>query len=151
MPDISCAIVGDGPERHALKQKADKLGLRIEFPGFVGNVYSYMKSSKVFVFPSRREGFGLVVLEANACGLPVIVMNHPNNASVELIEGNGFVCDDEEEMAERISQLLTDNELREEMSMRALDYAINYDWDILIHQYEEFCINIMNYHCRMDS
>jgi len=44
-----------------------------------------MKSSNVFVLPSTREGFGMVVIEANACGIPVIVVKHEMNAATELV------------------------------------------------------------------
>ena len=50
------------------------------------DVYSLMKSSKVFVLPSTREGFGISVIEANACGIPVITVRHENNASKDLIQ-----------------------------------------------------------------
>lgn len=144
MTGIRCGIIGDGPERQALEDlsRGLKLDGQVAFLGFVDNVYSYMKSSKAFVFPSRREGFGLVVVEANACGLPVVVMKHPNNASVDLIDGKGFVCEDEDEMSMRIAQLLNDDDLREEMGRRALASAAKYDWDVLIHQYEEFCMRV---------
>ena len=46
------------------------------------DLIGYMKSSKVFVLPSTREGFGMVVIEANACGIPVVTINHPMNAAV---------------------------------------------------------------------
>jgi len=45
-----------------------------------------MKSSKVFVLPSTREGFGIVVIEANTRGIPVIAINHKDNATRDLIE-----------------------------------------------------------------
>jgi len=142
MPDIRCGIIGDGPERDSLEHLAKELGLedRITFMGFVEDVYSFMKSSGIFVFPSRREGFGLVVIEANACGLPVIVLRYPDNASAGLIDGNGFVCENEEEMTCRIRQLLTDEHLRENISRNAVSYAGRYDWDVLIDRYEDFCM-----------
>ncbi|GAI68661.1 unnamed protein product, partial [marine sediment metagenome] len=68
-----------------------------------------MKSSKVFVLPSTREGFGIVVIEANACGIPVMTINHKDNAASDLIEEgkNGFVCQlDEKEIAKNIMKVI---------------------------------------------
>jgi glycosyltransferase involved in cell wall biosynthesis len=97
-PAIRAVIVGEGPERLPLERLVSDLGLRanIQFLDFMPNhddLFSLMKSSKVFVLPSEREGFGLVVLEANACGLPVVTVSHPENAAQRLIlQGeNGFV------------------------------------------------------------
>ena len=96
---LRCLIIGDGPEMEKLKDLVKKLGLEknIIFKGFVEkseDVLALMKSSKVFVLPSTREGFGISVIEAHACGLPVVTTNHKDNASKDLIvEGkNGFVC-----------------------------------------------------------
>ena len=76
IPTITCAIIGDGPERGLLEDLAVKLGVEenVIFTGFVDQdgLTAYMKASKVFVLPSIREGFGLVIIEANACRLPVI-------------------------------------------------------------------------------
>ena len=53
-----------------------------------------MKASKVFVSPSTREGFGITILEAYACGLPVVTVNHPDNAGQYLVQPDtGIVCD----------------------------------------------------------
>lgn len=89
-PAINCLIIGRGPEEANLHAKVVKLGLEnnIQFMNNIEDideVYALMKSSKVFVLPSTREGFGIVVLEANACGLPVITTNHPDNAAKNLI------------------------------------------------------------------
>ena len=68
----------------------------IIFKGFVKenkDVLALMKSSKVFVLPSTREGFGISIIEANACGIPAITINHKDNASKDLIQENknGYV------------------------------------------------------------
>ncbi len=111
LPDIRCLIVGEGPEREALIALVGDLGLegKVKFIDFVPDLYGLMKSSKVFVLPSVREGFGLVAVEANACGLPVITTRHHHNAARNLIvEGeNGFLIDpDEVELAEKIEVVL---------------------------------------------
>jgi glycosyltransferase involved in cell wall biosynthesis len=68
-----------------------------------------MKSSKMFVLPSAREGFGLVVVEANACNIPVITTKHKNNAASSLIlEGqNGYLAElDVQHLARQIRSVL---------------------------------------------
>lgn len=94
---IKLVIVGEGPEKEPLKALVNKLHLEkhVEFLPFqpkVEDLYGLMKSSKVFVLPSAREGFGLSVLEANAAGIPVVTIDHADNAAKDLItENNGEV------------------------------------------------------------
>src|SRR3989338_2433701 len=81
-------IIGKGPEEERLMNLAQKYS-NIAFLGDVKDqkeVYSYMKGTKVFAFPSEREGFGIVVLEALSCGTPVLVLNEKNNASRFLVD-----------------------------------------------------------------
>ena len=75
------------------------------FVSCLGKVYSIMKSSKVLVLPSTREGFGIIAIEANACGIPVITTTHENNATKELIKDgeNGTLINlDDKELAKAI-------------------------------------------------
>jgi len=140
--DVSCGIIGDGPQRKELERLADRLGIsgKVKFLGFVDEVYPYMKSSRVLALPSRREGFGMVVLEANACGLPVVVLSGPHNAAAHLIENgkNGFVCRDEDEMREKIEMLLNDEKLWEGQRRYAFEMASKYSWDRIVGEYERF-------------
>lgn len=106
---IVCRIIGSGPEGKKLRNLQQKLGLEknIIFHGEVAEdkeVFSLMKSSSVFVLPSTREGFGIVVLEANACGLPVITINHPENAASQLAQVS--VDLDENALAVQIVELI---------------------------------------------
>lgn len=136
-PDLKCVIVGDGPEKGTLEELATSLGIdsNVEFHGFLedhSDVIARMKSSKLFVFPSTREGFGLVVPEANACGLPVITTKHPDNAAKELIEEgtNGELVDlDEVELAKAIHIALE----REQQ----VDITNIQSWDEIIDRLEE--------------
>jgi len=142
IPDISCFIIGDGPERSSLEKLTQDLGLEesIHFLGFLArsqDVFACMKSSKVLVLPSTREGFGIVVLEANACGLPVVTVRHPQNAASDLIiDGkNGFLCElNEKDMAEKITIAL---EARQNLFQGCVDYARNYDWDKVADMVED--------------
>ena len=86
---VTCRVVGDGPERDALRSKAETLGLSeaVDFRHHVREqkeVYALVKAAKVAVFPSDREGFGAAVLEALACGVPVVTTSSPDNLAQHL-------------------------------------------------------------------
>lgn len=129
--DISCVIVGDGPQRLNLEKLAVKLGIEanVRFVGFLpenSQVYAYMKASSVFVLPSTREGFGISVIEANACGLPVVTIDAPANAARYLIStSNGRLAKlTPASIATQIEVLLTSP-----VSVRSVKSTVkSYDW-----------------------
>jgi len=97
---VTCRIIGDGPQRDELRDRARALGVEhaVDFCHDVREqkeVYALIKAAKVFVFPSAREGFGIAVLEALACGVPVIVTSAPDNLARHLVaqSGTGTICD----------------------------------------------------------
>jgi glycosyltransferase involved in cell wall biosynthesis len=141
-PKIKCIITGDGPERKTLEKLTKELGLtkNIKFKGFIEkneDVISLIKSSKVFVTPSSREGFGITVLEANACGIPVITSNHKDNASRHLIKKkqNGFASKlDEKEITNNIRYCLKNYK---KMKKACTKKASKYDWKKIISKFEK--------------
>lgn len=127
---INCLIIGEGPTRKALEQQVINLKLErnVHFLNFVdehGELLGIIKSSKVFVLPSDREGFGLVVAEANACGLPVLTLNHKNNAATSLIEPgrNGDLFSGHQDLAKKIRHYVYDVHDR------------NYDYSDILSRY----------------
>lgn len=97
---VTCRVIGDGPERAALHAQAESLGLQdaVEFRHDVSEqkeLYSLVKSGRIFAFPSEREGFGIAVLEALACGLPVVATSAPDNLAQHLVarSSRGVICD----------------------------------------------------------
>jgi glycosyltransferase involved in cell wall biosynthesis len=98
LPGIRGEIYGDGPEREQVLALIRSHGLeeRVSAPGFVPHeqVDAALRSALCLVLPSRREGYGLVVVEACAAGTPAVVVADPDNAAAELIEEgvNGFVA-----------------------------------------------------------
>ena len=96
----TCRIIGDGPEREALHRQAEELGVAdlIDFRHDVethDELYSLVKAARAFAFPSSREGFGIAVLEALACGLPVVTTSAPDNLARHLAgrAPGSVVCD----------------------------------------------------------
>jgi glycosyltransferase involved in cell wall biosynthesis len=138
IPEMRCTIIGDGPEREKLGKLAKKLEIEesVDFLGFLEreeDVIAGMKSSKIFVLPSMREGFGISALEANACGLPVVTVRSDMNAAKDLVEDglNGFVCGlNPEEMAQRILELLKDDQYAS-LSESSRRVAERYDWSLV--------------------
>jgi glycosyltransferase involved in cell wall biosynthesis len=90
IPELRAAILGDGPDRQALIRLVAELGLgaAIDVPGFVSTetVEGLMERALCMLLPSRREGYGLVVIEAAARGTPSVVVAGPDNAAVELVD-----------------------------------------------------------------
>jgi glycosyltransferase involved in cell wall biosynthesis len=72
--DVRLLLFGTGQETESLKRQASALGIseQVCFLGFVENPYAYMAAADVFVLSSKYEGFGLVLIEALACGCPVV-------------------------------------------------------------------------------
>jgi len=98
IPDLRSEIYGDGPDRQSVLDLIATYGLRdaVEAPGFVEGavIERALDHALCLVLPSRREGYGLVVLEAVARGTPAVVVRDDDSAASELIaEGeNGFVA-----------------------------------------------------------
>ncbi|HEY7272787.1 MAG TPA: glycosyltransferase family 4 protein [Actinoplanes sp.] len=88
---VHCLVVGDGPERARLSAlaRSSRVAHLVTFAGTLPTateVVAVMKAARVLALPSVREGFGMVALEANACGIPVITVDHPGNAATELVD-----------------------------------------------------------------
>ena len=72
--DTFLVVLGEGPERPAIESLARELGIerRVYLPGRIPDVAAWLRRAAVYVHPARWEGFGLAVLEAMVCGLPVV-------------------------------------------------------------------------------
>jgi glycosyltransferase involved in cell wall biosynthesis len=141
-PALQCLVIGDGPERMNLEEKVNSLNLtdNITFTGFFKHsedIIAHMKSSRVFVLPSTREGFGISTLEALAVGLPIVTVNHPKNASrVFARDGCGLLSSlDVDELTEKIQAILSAGEdQRSQCRMRSRKY----DWDEITNMIENY-------------
>ena len=110
IPELRAEIFGDGPDRREVLRLIETLGLdgAVSAPGFAaaGEVQETLRRALCHVFPSRREGYGLVVVEAAALGTPTIVVEGPDNAALELVvDGeNGVVARsaDPEDLADAV-------------------------------------------------
>jgi glycosyltransferase involved in cell wall biosynthesis len=93
-----------------MKKFVSDSSLHIDFKGSVENVQDYMCASDLFVFPSQKEGFGNVIIEAMACGLPCIVTEMDGVGYDTVLNGEtGFIVKNNPELKEKI-EILLDNE-----------------------------------------
>jgi len=104
---------------------------RVVLTGYVADATkaALLGGADALVYPSLYEGFGLPVLEAMACGTPVIASNVA--ALPELVDGAGVLIDpsDPDELAERIGSVMADDDLRGRLRERGIERASGYGWD----------------------
>jgi len=113
IPELRGEIYGDGPERGEVVRLRSESGLdgALEVHGFVAaeRVEQALRCALCMVLPSRREGYGMVVVEAAALGTPSVVVAGPDNAAVDLVHDgeNGFVAasDSPEDLAAAIERV----------------------------------------------
>lgn len=129
------AICGTATEEmlEEINKKIRGFGLEdnIFYLGFLptDEVFRNLKSSRIFVFPSHEEGFGIAVCEAMACRLPVVAYNLP---VFKEIFPEGLVSvkmGDYHSFSEAILKLLTDKEKYDKLKSEAAKIALRYDWD----------------------
>jgi glycosyltransferase involved in cell wall biosynthesis len=122
------AVVGDGPDRASLEALAreNKFSDRIFFTGYVMDPFVWMKRASVVVLPSLYEGFGNVIIEALACGTPVICTDCPYGPR-EILAGGRYgtltPAGDAAAMASAISAALNGTPDRHALKQRGLEYT----------------------------
>ncbi len=130
-----------------LRKIGQELGIdeRIIYCGFLGSRWMPVlyNGASLFVFPSFYEGFGIPPLEAMACGVPVITSN--TSSLPEVVGDAGILVDpfDIEGLADDIYKVLSDGELRREMSWKGIERARMFSWEKTVKEtlrvYEEVC------------
>lgn len=162
-PDAHHLVVGEGDYRAMLEGLVDRLGLRahVTFAGAVpaAELVSYYQSCDVFAMPNRTmpdgdtEGFGLVFLEANACG-KAVVAGRAGGAVEAVIDGdNGLVVDGESatEVARAISSILLDDALRIRLEAGGRRRAEASSWQAQAERFQSFCREVLESSARVGS
>ena len=141
IPTAELHIIGSGSELQSVKNMATGIK-ECYVHGFLpeDQMVDLLKSAWLFVLPSEREGSGLAVLEAMAAGVPFITINHPDNATKELCQFKcGLIVEPHEtSIATAITQLFSNEEQWNELSVNALNFAKSYDWDTITNHAEDF-------------
>lgn len=134
-------IVGDGPYRSRLEEIAGSIKKDIHFWGHLDSSSPEFKSlyasSSIFVFPSKMESFGLVLLEAMAYGLAIITAS-----TSALREVGGEAClyvrpENALDIRQALKKLLEDSHLREKLRKKARERAMGFSWPIIAQEFLE--------------
>ncbi len=128
--DFLLVLVGDGPEKQRLRDMAEELLKdRVLFVGRITReqMALYYSAADIFAFPGINESLGMVFLEAQACGLPVVACDNGGIPEVVRRNTTGLLTplDDEEAYDLALQKLLRDQELRQTMGRAAADYVRN--------------------------
>jgi glycosyltransferase involved in cell wall biosynthesis len=125
--DFRLVIAGDGPERDKLeKLAAEQVASKVRFVGHIPRekMHEFYSTADLFVFPGIKESLGMVFLEAQSCGLPVVAFD---NAGVPEAVQNGRTgllvpMFDQDKFVDAIRKLLSDKGLRRQMGQAAKSY-----------------------------
>lgn len=140
--EIKCRLVvlGEGKERKKLGYLAKELGLEncVSFPGYQKNPFKYMKRSSVFVLPSLYESFGNVIIEAFACGVPVVSTDTAGSSEI-IVDGETGVLvpvNDEVALANAVKEFLINNKKRERFIKNGYESVNAFSLDNYVRNYE---------------
>lgn len=147
---IRLLIVGGGSQLSSLELIVKNLKLEniTTFTGSVphSNVPQYLKKIDIYCAPSLSESFGVAVIEASACALPVIVSNVGGLPEVVINNETGFLVEpkDAENIAEKLFELVINKNKRRIMGSRGRDFVYNfYNWQTNVLQLEQTYMKIM--------
>ncbi len=147
-PDWQLAIFGQG-DRESYQQLADELGLtHCILNGPTSNIQDEYNNSSLFVFSSRYEGFGMVLVEAMACGLPVVSYACPCGPRDIISDGiDGVLVEKEniDAMAHQLLLLINDEQKRQSMSIAAQKKASVFQMNQIASQWQNLFNEIMHY------
>jgi phosphatidylinositol alpha-1,6-mannosyltransferase len=157
VPNVLYAIVGEGEELQSLESLAGECGVQkeIQFLGNLGDsdLLCCYQQCDLFALPNREingdiEGFGMVLVEAQACGKPVLAGRSGGTVETMNVGATGEVvpCESPAPLADAVTRLLLDDAGRAEMGRRARQHVVErFDWDELTLQAR----NLFESHSRM--
>ena len=148
-PDWSLSIYGTGEEERALRNqiKESRLENVITINPPTPDIYTKMQESSILVFPSRYEGFGLVLIEAMINGVPCISFDCPYGPSDIIDNGNdGYLIpnDNIQKMVDKICYLIENEEIRKEMGKKARKSAMRYAPENIMPLWDKLFNEIVN-------
>ncbi|KMQ70427.1 glycosyltransferase family 4 protein [Chryseobacterium koreense] len=146
-PDWSLEIYGKSSGNHEYENLAASMKLKnISFYAPVDNIQEKYQEADIFVLPSRSEGFGMVLIEAMACGLPVVSFDCPHGPADIITTGqDGFLVENGniEEFADRLQRLMNDGELRKKMGRAGREQVKKYLPEVVMKEWDALFRNLV--------
>ncbi|PYE55755.1 glycosyltransferase [Deinococcus yavapaiensis] len=141
-------ILGRGELHDELKRQASDLGVAdsVFLPGFTANPYAFMRHATAFALSSRYEGLVGVVVEAMACGLPVVAFDCPSGTAELLQDGRcGLLAppEDVSALADRLGEVLRDEKLRRHLSEQGTRRALDFAPERIVPQWEQLLADVV--------
>ena len=145
-PDWKVKVLGEGMLRPQLEEKIRTLGLQDSFllPGEVKDITTELQASDILCLTSEYEGFGIVLIEAMAKGIPVIAFEYVGVHDIINDGVDGFVIPfgDVDRYAEKLKQLITNKGLRGKLATAALSSVHKFDKDKVMLNWENLFTEI---------
>jgi len=149
-PNSRCLIYGKGSQEDTLQQQINRVGMHeaIQLRGFVANdkVPEVIAQFDVYCALSRIESFGVAILEASACEVPVIVSDVDGLPEVVKHEQTGYVLDGDnmEQVVEQLEKLYLDSDLRKRLGQNGREFVKNtYEWTITSQKQIDFYYSLL--------
>ena len=146
-PHFHLFILGDGVQEQELKELSQSLGVekQIHLLGFRNDVYTLCSAADIFLFASLQEGLPVAVMEAMACGLPIIASNIRGNVDLIDQKKGGWLVDptDVDGFAAAINEALAHKELWEQMKNYNLEKVQRYSIDAVVSQMAQIYESVM--------
>jgi glycosyltransferase involved in cell wall biosynthesis len=142
--DARLIILGEGPERPALQQQIQRLNLEsvVSLPGFTYNPWSAMARADAFILPSEEEPFGLVLVEAMACGLPIIATDAISSGPRSILDNGKYGVlvprSQQEALTTGILEVMSSDSLRHQLSTAGKERCQDYRPEKIANQWLSF-------------
>ncbi len=146
-PDLKLILVGDGPDKEQIEALVNNLDLAdsVILAGWQENIFAFMTRAKALVLCSRHEGWPNVLVEAMACGCPVIATDCQTGPR-EILSDNEYgllvPVDDPEALARSVEKLLTDESLKTHFQAQSRLRAQDFDLEQIGPKYVRLLQNI---------